>query len=139
MPAGTAYVLVNDTTIDKSLASYDRFQWLDEHERSVLHGRYTSVSMELLAEIHMIKPGYLQILSSDGAGSSAAALRNIDSSTNQNWKYGWNRKKNSALYQELEDLRWEAPFRDRLWVTGFSLAGRKGIVKSMDVQTGEIT
>jgi hypothetical protein len=136
-------MLVNDTKLDKSLASYDRFQWMDDEEREFLHERYATVSMELLAEIHMVKPGYLQVLSSDGAGSSAAAVRNADTTTTR-----WNRfgGKNDGLYQEFEELQLkEGPddrdqlcYRDRLWVTGFSLAGRKGIVKSMDVRTGQI-
>lgn len=128
--AATSLVLVNDTTIDRSLASYDRFQWIDEEEREILHSRYTTLSMELLAEIHMVKPGYLQILPADGAGSSAATLRNVPR---------WNKwQRNSALYQELEDLEWSGMYRDRLWVTGFSLAGRKGFIKSVDVHNGHI-
>jgi hypothetical protein len=128
----TTHVLVNGTSIDRSLASYDRLQWLDDDEREELHDRYASVSMELLAEIHMVKPGYVNILSSDGAGSSAAALRNADSTT----RWNWNRK--PALPDELEDSKWQSPYRERLWVTGFTLAGRKGIVKSMDVNNGHI-
>jgi hypothetical protein len=128
----TSLVLVNDTTIDRSLASYDRFQWLDEEEREELHNRYTSVSLELLAEIHVSKPGYVHILPSDGAGVSAATLRNLESTTS------WNQWRNSALYEKLEDIQWNAPYRDRLWVTGFSLAGRKGFVNSVDVSTGHI-
>jgi hypothetical protein len=129
----TTHVLVNGTSIDRSLASYDRLQWLDDDERGELHNRYASVSMELLAEIHMVKPGYVNILSSDGAGSSAAALRNADSTTR------WNRfKRNRDVLEELEDSKWQGPDRERLWVTGFTLAGRKGIVKSMDVNNGHI-
>lgn len=126
-------LLVNDTTIDRSLASYDRFQWLDEEERKEVHKRYTSVSLELLAEINTGKPGYLHILPSDGAGVSAAALRKVEATTTR-----WNRWRNSALYEELEDIEWNGPYRDRLWVTGFTLAGRKGIVSSVDVNNGHI-
>jgi hypothetical protein len=127
-------MLVNGTSIDRSLASYDRLQWLDDDERGELHNRYASVSMELLAEIHMDKPGYVNILSSDGAGSSAAALRNADDSTTR-----WNRwKRKRALLEELEDSKWQSPYQERLWVTGFTLAGRRGIVKSMDVNNGHI-
>jgi hypothetical protein len=128
----TSQVLVNETKLDRSLASYDRFQWIDEEERKELHNRYATVSLELLAEVHIPKPGYLHILPSHGAGASAKLVRKLDSTTR------WNRWSNNALYQELEDIQWNAPYRDRLWVTGFSLAGRKGMVNSVDVHTGHI-
>lgn len=128
----SAKVLVNETTLDRSLASYDRYQWIDEEERNALHNRYATVSMELLAEVHVPKPGYLRILPSHGAGSSATEVRKLDSTTR------WNQWSNNALYRELEDIHWNAPYRDRLWVTGFSLAGRKGVVHSVDVNTGHI-
>ena len=127
----TTHVLVNGTSIDRSLASYDRLQWVDDDEREELQSRYASVSMELLAEIHMVKPGYVNILSSDGAGSSAAALRSADSTSR--WKNRWKK-----ISEESEDSKWQNPDRERLWVTGFTLAGRKGIVKSMDVNNGHI-
>lgn len=130
--SATSVIFVNDTIPDRSLASYDRFQWLEDRERKELHQRYATASLELLAEINMVKPGYLQILSSDGAGSSAATLRHADEGTK------WNRLRNSVLYEQLEDLKWKGPYRDRLWVTGFSLAGRRGTVKSMDVCDGYI-
>lgn len=154
----TSMLLVNETTVDKSLASYDRFQWLDDSERQELHDRYASLSLELLAEIHMPKPGYVQIMSSLGAGASAEVAQELGSTTR------WNRWQNSSLYEgiimdellsqqhegeiEIESDETNAdgttslasqPFRrDRLWVSGFSLAGRKGIIKSMDVPTGRI-
>jgi len=128
----TTYVLVNDTTIDRSLASYDRFQWIDMENRVELHNRYASVSLELLAEVNIPKPGYLNILPADGPGASATEVRTLQSTTR------WNRWRNSALYQELEEIQWNAPYRDRLWVTGFTLTGRKGLVQSVDAETGHI-
>lgn len=137
----TSLVLVNETTIDKSLASYDRFQWLDDIERHELHERYASLSVELLAEIHISKPGYLQVLSRNGAGASADLVREYGSMTR------WNRWENSTLYKELfvDELIQRTPqhpnrqkIHDRLWVTGFSLAGRKGFVQSVNVHSGHI-
>jgi hypothetical protein len=69
---------------NKSLASYDRFQWLDHEEHQILqilHKCYATVSMELLPGIHMVKLGYFQVLSSDGAGLSAAAVQNANTTT----------------------------------------------------------
>ena len=50
--------------------------------------------------------------------------------------FKWNR--NKEVFQELEDLKWQGPYRDRLWVTGFTLAGRRGIIKSVDADSGHI-
>ncbi|KAK1738945.1 hypothetical protein QTG54_010261 [Skeletonema marinoi] len=50
-------ICLNGTNIEKSLASYDIFHWLEEDERRELHGDYELLSMELLAEIHVKKPG----------------------------------------------------------------------------------
>ena len=149
--SATSLLLVNDTTLDKSLASYDRFQWLDDVERHELHDRYASISLELLAEIHMTRPGYVHILPRHGPGASANKVRAYGSSTR------WNRFENSTLYQEVflnEILNLPSSNdehhphhhhhdqhsdpKDRLWVTGFSLASRKGFVQSMDVDTGHI-
>ena len=91
----TSLVLINDTTIDKSLASFDRFQWIDAAERQELHNRYASMSLELLAEVHIPKPGYVQILSRQGAGSSAERVRNNGLTTR------WNRWQNSTLYEKV--------------------------------------
>lgn len=132
--AATSQLLANGTSIDRSVASYDRFQWLAKGEREELHNRYATASLQLLAEIHMTKPGYVNILPSDGAGSSAAVLRHADATTPL-----WNRwNRNSILFEQLEDLKWQGPYRDRLWVSGFTLAGRRGIVKSVDIDNGHI-
>jgi len=139
--SATSVLLVNDTTLDKSLASYDRFQWLDDLERQELHDRYASISLELLAEVHMTRPGYVHILPCQGAGASAEKVRAYGSTTR------WNRFENSTLYQELfldeflhmsSTISPQAKMKDRLWVTGFSLAGRKGFVQSMEVDSGHI-
>jgi hypothetical protein len=145
----TSVVLVNGTNIDRSLASYDRYQWLDDPERQELHERYATVSMELLAEISLDKPGYLQIMQSTGAGSSAAHSRNINQQLNDGSKKPlWNRwrnaEKDSATIQrqssnnnDVEQEK-EKPLRDRLWSTGFSLTSPRGFIKSVDIHDGHI-
>ena len=148
----TSVVLVNGTNIDKSLASYDRYQWLDDPERQELHDRYATVSMELLAEISIDKPGYLKILQSDGAGSSAAHSRKIqqrqqkDGSSTPLWNRWRATAKDSTTatqqheqHQEMEEDTQEKPLlRDRLWSTGFSLTSPRGFIKSVDIHDGHI-
>jgi len=138
----TSVVLVNGTNIDRSLASFDRYQWLDDVERQELHDRYATVSMELLAEISIDKPGYLQIMQSTGAGSSAAHSRNIQQQLNiGNKKPLWDRWRNTENETHNENdivADKEIPLRDRLWSTGFSVTSPKGVIKSVDIHDGHI-
>jgi hypothetical protein len=138
-------LLVNGTVPARSLASFGRFQWLDEEERTELHSVHNMVCIELLAEIHTERPGYLHILAANGAGSSATTYRQqvelSQSSRPLPTGAGWNRWKRAPpfLAAELQDLEEEEFHRDRLWVTGFSLAGRQGLVKSVDATvTGSV-
>ncbi|KAL3909505.1 MAG: hypothetical protein SGILL_008064, partial [Bacillariaceae sp.] len=53
------------------------------------------------------------------------------------WNNKWTR--DDALYHEMEELEMQdAHNRDRLWVTGFSLASRNGFIKSVEVRNGHI-
>lgn len=130
--AATAHLLVNGTTVERSPASFDRFQWIDDDERDELHERYAMVSLELIAEIHMKKPGYVNVLPSSGAGSTAALRRAIESST------AWNRYTGNSVVFEAIEGRDIKPPRDRLWITGFSLASQRGYMHSVDAETGHI-
>jgi hypothetical protein len=94
--AAETEILVNGTR--KSVASFDRFDWLDEQARR------DAFSLELIAEIHLERPGYLQILT---------------------------RKSSLSLSSEAD------PY-ECLWATGFSLAGRKGLLKSVDCASGNM-
>lgn len=138
----TTVMMVNGTNIDRSLASFDRYQWLDDVERQELHERYATVSMELLAEISIDKPGYLQIMQSTGAGSSAAHFRNIQQQLrNGNKTPLWNRWRGKEKHLNLENdiaMKSETPLRDRLWSSGFSVTSPKGIIKSVDIHDGHI-
>lgn len=128
--AATAHLLVNGTTIERSAASFDRFQWIDDDERHELHERYAMVSLELIAEVHVKKPGYVNVLPSVGAGSTAALRRAVEAST------AWNRYTgNSVLFDEIEGNK---PPNDRLWVSGFSLASQQGYLHSVDAESGHI-
>ena len=112
-------MLVNGTAPARSLASLDRWNWLDDDERQELADSCGMISLELIAEIHTERPGYLRILSSESAGNAAAALQR------------------PAFAHKLIEVP-NRSLRERLWVTGFSLTGRKGIVKSVDAKDGAI-
>ncbi len=128
--AATAQLLVNGTTVEHSTASFDRFQWIDDEERLELHQRYAMVSLELIAEVNIKKPGYVNILPSSGAGSTAALRRVVEKST------AWNRYTGtSAIFDEIDGNRVN---KDRLWVTGFSLTSQRGYLHSVDAETGHI-
>ena len=70
-------VYVNGTIASQSLASLDRFYWYEDHERRILQQEYGMISMELLAEIHVDRPGYVNIMSSRGGGRRAAMSNKI--------------------------------------------------------------
>jgi len=132
----TSLLLVNNTILSQSLASLDRFHWFDDRDNKE---DSNCLSIELLAEIYIPKPGYLQILPRQAAGWSAERLRKLGGPYLTRWR-------RSAIYEEVAldyrqadlELHEEDEDNDRLWVTGFSLAGRKGIIKSMDVDSGHI-
>jgi len=156
----TAVVSINGTAIDRSLASYDRYQWLDDVERQELHDRYATVSIELLAEISLAKPGYLHILSSDGGpGSTASKILDQQRAAGRDdgpaFPFSWLQNQNqNQQQQQKEHQSHDSLFRhsvngnmdhsqtlqdrEKLWVTGFSLASRRGFIKSVDVNTGRI-
>lgn len=127
-------IYLNGTNIEKSLASYDIFHWLDENERRELHGDYELLSMELLAEIHCKKPGYVNILPKSGAGSSLTSPPLFDW---KSWKLrdaSTSDNENGEQMPSLEDK--ELSERDRLWITGFSLTKNRGELHTLDVETG---
>jgi hypothetical protein len=138
----TSQLLINGTLVERSLASYDRFQWLDDQEREELHDKYALLSWELLAVISISKPGYVRILPGSGAGSTSASLRFLESSTHTTPRSSWDRWKllhNYGLLRVDDDKEEDrVGSRDRLWVTGFSLAGREGLLNSVDTDTGHI-
>ena len=128
--AATSHLLVNGTTVERSTASFDRFQWIDDDEREELHDRYAMVSLELIAEVHIKKPGYVNVLPSSGAGSTAALRRVVDKST------AWNRYTGSSAI--LDEIDGSIMNKDRLWVSGFSLASQRGYLHSVDTDSGHI-
>jgi hypothetical protein len=161
--ASTTELLVNGTTPSKSLASYDKFSWLDASERRHQQERYSMVSLELLAEISLERPAYVHILDSAGAGALAAATTRhyhystttaaTTSTTTTTGTAPWTLSAMKLLKQIEQDhvssssttipdadtsfIDWpllQPTNSDRLWVTGFSLAGRRGHVVAVDCE-----
>ena len=144
-------LLVNGTAIDRSAASMDRFQWLDGDEKQDLWDLYSMVSVELVAEIRMERPGYLHVLPASTAGASAAAVRRVGTQVRGYWKRTralaalnkWNDVTGTATAvittttTTTVDANDDGEHKDRLWVTGFSLAGRQGLLKSVDATADE--
>lgn len=151
-------LLINGTAPTRSLASLDRFHWLDDPERYALQQECGMVSMELLAEIHLERPGYLQILDAKGAGSTKAAVQENDQGREYDPSTNLSRALSRLLNEQLAKIKKNEASkgfssrleeddgldelylenRDRLWVTGFSLAGRQGLVTSVDCRTCNI-
>ena len=132
-------IYLNGTSIEKSLASYDIFHWLDDKEREELHGDYEFLSLELLAEIHVKKPGYVNILPKEGAGRSLNPSEMQRGGSNGGvfgqWK-SWKLRNDDI--NKIDDTNDESNSSDgeRLWVTGFSLTNQRGEMHTLDVKSG---
>ena len=168
LAAAETEILVNGTSPARGLASLDRFHWLDDAERKCLLESYAMVSLELLAEIHTERPGYLQILQGQGAGSLARTLQERQNGDHDAQKFMSSHELSGSVpfeslsggssFIEKRPLAWQNnPWKratamlaeriqnkysdteqdsDRLWVTGFSLAGRQGVVQSIECDSG---
>ena len=126
-------LLVNDTAPLKSLASFDRFLWLDNEERTHLQRTYNMVSLELIAEIYCERPAYVQTIrrnaaTGDQEKSTLGYLQNDDAFSRPPWS-----RTEASPYTLGSDIDAET-----LWITGFSLTGRKGVLKSVDCETGSM-
>jgi hypothetical protein len=122
----TLQMLVNGTSVDRSLASYDRFQWLEDQERSWLHKNHSLLSIELLAEIQVQKPGYVHIFPSTAKFSSATTT----SSTTLNRRNNHRGKQGDFIY--------DSEASERLWVTGFSMTQSSGEVHFIDIHNAHV-
>ncbi len=159
-------IYLNGTQIDKSLASYDIFHWLDDkEERKELHGEYEFLSLELVAEIHVRRPGYVNILPRKGAGISLleGSVGGTDSSRLSVGGQRRKGEKGEGLIGGFKEgmfcwKNWKLKNDDlaslvgkdglfgdddeslldggRLWVTGFSLTKQRGELHTLDINTG---
>jgi hypothetical protein len=150
--AGTSQMLVNGTSIERSLASYDRFQWLDNDERVVLREKHALFSLELLAEIHVKKPGYVNILPASSAGFLAKKKREYSQIYKTNYRLTYNERFSdednsesseikvgmfSTSKQDMLERIIEAE-KERLWITGFSLTKKSGELHYVDIESGSM-
>eukprot|EP00978_Attheya_sp_CCMP212_P013193 scaffold33112_cov45-Attheya_sp.AAC.1 len=141
-PDATSQLLVNGTSVDRSLASWDRLQWLDDAERIVLQEQYDMVSLELIAEIHVKKPGYVNLLAACGAGSTAAVQRAVGMEWHSRWKQ--QPQPPDFSYEDSGDVDsfldecYSVDDQERLWITGFSLTQQSGEMTYVDVDSGYI-
>lgn len=150
--AGTSQMLVNGTSVDRSLASYERLQWLDNEERSRLRKEHALFSLELLAEINVKKPGYIQILPASSAGFYAKKERERSQIYKNRYKLTFGeRLSNDILIKETEgehggyfsgrqDIleRIIESEKERLWITGFSLTKKSGELHYVDIECGSM-
>jgi len=130
--AVTASILVRRTKPDESsMAIVANTQLVDHKCRNPLN-QLVKLSVELIGEINVKKPGHINVLPSNTAGLTASVRAVVGVGD------AWNRWQNSALMEQLDRHHRQGPRHDRLWVSGFSLGGQLGYIHSFDVKTGHI-
>jgi len=128
--------------IDRSLASYDRYKWIDGEERVRLNEEYALVSLELLGEINVKNPAYVNILPKTAAEFLAKKELNHGGWENR-WKT-WNcnfigSEGSDTVLSQFSDQDDRVPDeleKERMWITGFSLSKKSGQLDYVDVQSG---
>jgi len=142
----SSQIYLNGTSIDKSLASTNIYNWLNNKERINLVDEYELLNIELLAEIYVKKPGYVNILPRGGAGRSLISTQegNNDGDKPFFWK-SWKtrRREDDLIKSKLDELDNQDDVdennKERLWVTGFSLTKSRGEMHTVDVESGKVS
>jgi len=148
----TSQMLVNGTSVDRSLASYERFQWLEDDERTALHEGHTLFSMELLAEINVKKPAYVNLMIASDAGFAAKRDKNEAGLLKNRYQLTYDQRNEHATNGESEnasEARISATKREllermlevekeRMWITCFSMTKQSGEVHFVDVESGSM-
>jgi len=143
----SSQIYLNGTSIDKSLASTNIYNWLNNKERINLVDEYELLNIELLAEIYVKKPGYVNILPKGGAGRSILSSQegnNDDEDKPFFWK-SWKtrRREDDLIKSKLDELDNaeddDATNKERLWVTGFSLTKSRGEMHTVDIESGKVS
>jgi len=146
----TSQMIVNGTSVERSLASFERFQWLEDDERTRLHEGHTLFSMELLAEINVKKPGYVNIMPASNAGFSAKRAKDTEGLFKNRYRLTYDQRHEHAVNGENADAAGERASaakhellerlfeveKERIWITGFSLTKQSGEVHFVDVESG---
>jgi len=143
----SSQIYLNGTSIDKSLASTNIYNWLNNKERINLVDEYELLNIELLAEIYVKKPGYVNILPKSGAGRSLISSQEGDNNDEDKpffWKSWKTRRREDDLIKskldELDNADDETNnSKERLWVTGFSLTKSRGEMHTVDVESGKVS
>lgn len=152
-PVATSQMLVNGTSVEKSLASYERFQWLENDERDTLHEGHNLFSLELLAEIHVKKPGYVNIMPASNAGYFAKMEREKSILRKNRYELKYDQKldheskdlvngdntlqRSNVMKHNILERLLEAE-KERLWITGFSITKTSGEVHFVEIESGTI-
>jgi len=141
----SSQIYLNGTSIDKSLASTNIYNWLNNKERINLVDEYELLNIELLAEIYVKKPGYVNILPRDGAGRSILSSQEGNNEEDKPffWKSWKTRRREDDLIKskldELDNDEDNTTNKERLWVTGFSLTKSRGEMHTVDVESGKVS
>ena len=145
----TSQLYVNDTALAKSSASLERFAWLRDPEnddgwfeaetrqnQEQAISSHDYFSMEWVAEIHLTRPGYLQILPRDTVASILEEEEEEKAKESGLEQWSWN---NGTDVSWQDKVRKRLPPGDDVLVcTGFSLASSKGFLATFDTHQGGI-
>lgn len=145
MGMSSSEVYVNGTFVERSLASFDRYAWEEEEAgtkegNTMISSTSELLSLELVAEVHVRKPGYLnimpkEILKSNNYITKYAASQESD--TSSQFLQGWFTQKQQKRKKEKEEKDNEDLHREMLWVTDFSLT-KPGGITYVDTKLGKI-
>jgi hypothetical protein len=142
-PMATSQVYINGTTLDRSLASYDRLSWLDDEEvdtMSTVAQGSDCYTLELLAEISTRNPGYLNILPREAGGIhhqteiSSLALSNMFQMHKRQNLFRTSTIEGGGVNEDEDRAKRR---EDILWSSHFSIA-RKGGLTTVDTITGNM-
>lgn len=111
---------------------------MDDREREELHGDYEFLSLELLAEVYVRRPGYVNVLPGRGAGTSLMSSSTGAERRPEGGGRFWTPRDGPANQDDGGDAPC-ASDGERLWMTGFSLTKPRGELHTLDVASGAMS
>ena len=137
----TSQLYVNGTVLEKSTASLERFLWLQEDAETddgwddaepvvTTESSHDYFSLEWVAEVHMERPGYVNVMPRECLLSSLE-----ESQKGHQWS--WHARSADNWQEEAAD-RLPPVAADALVCTGFSLSRRNGLLATLDTRKGQI-